>query len=181
MANNFQTPPNKNQASGLSLPTDCLSSQSPSGHRSSPLVSVKSGSPLFVDLTGSKSVVKPEASPAFVIYCDSEIAHAAQTNSISDTLFNKLVRNTISNMRSACNDLKNPREPTTLETEEMAKALCQKFPCLERVRNADGHYVEIKPEERASLTEEQKNELHVSNVFRNFCLTCTVSLMILSF
>ena len=34
--------------------------------------------------------------------------------------------------------------------------LCQKFPCLERVRNADGHYEEIKPEESASLTEEQK-------------------------
>ena len=109
MANSFQTPPNKNQASGLSLPTNCLSSQSPSSRCSSPLVTVKPESPLCVDLTGNKSVVKPEASPAFVIYCDSEIAHAAQTNSISDTLVNKLVRNTISNMRSSCNDLKNPR------------------------------------------------------------------------
>lgn len=65
-------------------------------------------------------------------------------------------------MRAACN-LEIPREPTTLETLKMAKALCEKYPCLGRVRNDDGVFVEIKPEERASLTEAQKTEFHVSN------------------
>jgi hypothetical protein len=123
---------------------------------------IKSESPVCIDITGNRSIVKPRASPSFVIYCDSEIAHAAENNSMSDTLFNKLMRNTISHMRAACN-LEIPREPTTLETLKMAKALCEKYPCLGRVRNDDGVFVEIKPEERASLTEAQKTEFHVSN------------------
>ena len=44
-------------------------------------------------------------SPAFVLYTDSELIHAAKVNTMSKELLNHLVRNMISNMKSACQKL----------------------------------------------------------------------------
>ena len=81
-------------------------------------------------MDASTSTLKLEDSPTFTLYCDSELAFAASRESMSKELVNRLVRYTISNMRTACHNLKRPREPTMAEKEEMAKALCRKYPCL---------------------------------------------------
>ncbi|XP_028414921.1 uncharacterized protein LOC114538008 [Dendronephthya gigantea] len=94
-------------------------------------------SPASVDLTSSQ-VITPAPSPAFVVYTDNEIVCSAKTGDISQDLFNRLIRNTVSNMRSACHSLPVPREPTSLEMGEMAKVLCQKYPCLERASELTG-------------------------------------------
>ena len=121
-------------------------------------------SPESISPTASQDhVFQPEPSPAFIVYTDSEILHSAKSNEMSKELFNRLVRSTVSNMRSQCHSLPVAREPTTLEMEKMSKILCKKYPCLERVIKADGEtYQQLKPDERAQLTESQINQLHVS-------------------
>lgn len=127
----------------------------------SPFVSGSQSSPVCLDLTGNYLVKSP--SPVFVVYSDSEIVHAAKTNAMSNELFNRLVRNTISNMRSTCQGLPNPREPSSLEMEDMAKALCTRYPCTARICEEDGKtYREIVPEERENLSEMQQKQIHVS-------------------
>ena len=71
----------------------------------------------------TNTYVKAEPTPVFLIYTDSELKLAANNDSLSDELRNRLVRNTWSNMRTACQNLRNPREPTAKEFEDMAKAL----------------------------------------------------------
>ena len=66
-----------------------------------------------------------QPSPAFVIYCDSELSYAAKHSSISDALFGRLVRSQLSNMRSEFHRFPVPREPTNVELESVAKALCK--------------------------------------------------------
>ncbi len=65
------------------------------------------------------------SSPVFILYKDNEIVDAAARQAMSPDLVNRLVRNTISNMRSSCQSLQSPRESTKNEIEEMAKTLCK--------------------------------------------------------
>ena len=76
--------------------------------------------PAYVDLTEHGGVFKPSPSPTFVMYSNAEIIHADQVNKMSQELINRLVRNTVSNMRSACQSLQHPRDAATFEMEEMA-------------------------------------------------------------
>ena len=91
--------------------------------------------PAYVDLTEHGGVFKPSPSPTFVMYSDAAIIHADQVNTMSQELINRLVRNTVSNIRSACQILQHPRDATIFEVEEMAMMLCKKYPCLARVSN----------------------------------------------
>ena len=70
---------------------------------------------------------------------------------MSKELLNHLVRNMISNMKSACQ--KHP-------IEKMAKALCRKYPCLKRLNNDENPLTE---EEKSILSELGKSQLHVSD------------------
>ena len=100
--------------------------ESTSSRSSSPL-SVASNSFSTDSLPEETDVVKAPPSPAFIVYSDSEICNAARNNQFSTELTNRLVRNTISNMRSAnsaCQHLPVSRLSTTLEMEDMARALC---------------------------------------------------------
>lgn len=107
--------------------------------------------------------VVPPQNPVFVIYTDSELCHASKQDMLSKELLNRLVRNTISNMRTATQSLPASREPTNGEIEDMAKALCKRFPCTQQVYDDDRkEFRSIDDVERCNLTEAQKNQLHVS-------------------
>ena len=140
--------------------------QSTSSRSSSPL-SVASNSFSTDSLPEETDVVKAPPSPAFIVYSDSEICNAARNNQFSTELTNRLVRNTISNMRSAnsaCQHLPVSRLSTTLEMEDMARALCQRYPCLEKKRSDDGKsFVSLSSDEKSGLMPDEKNQLHVSH------------------
>ena len=63
-------------------------------------------------------------------------------------------------MKSACQKLPIKREPSSQEIEEMAKALCRKYPCLERFNNDENPPTE---EKKSALSELGKSQLHVSD------------------
>ena len=66
-------------------------------------------------------------------------------------------------MRTSCQNLPTPREPTSTELEDMAKALVRKFPCVGRLfDNNENEFKTLTEEERCDLTEEQRSQLHVS-------------------
>ena len=116
----------------------------------------------------TNTYVKAEPTPVFLIYTDSELKLAANNDSLSDELRNRLVRNTWSNMRTACQNLRNPREPTAKEFEDMAKALVEKYPCVGQLYDEEKKdFRSVGKDERLQLTQEQKNKLHVS---LNVCL-----------
>lgn len=105
-----------------------------------------------------------QPSPAFVIYCDSELSYAAKHGSISDALFSRLVRSQLSNMRSELHRLPVPREPTNVELESEAKPLCVKYPCLRKVpAQGEKTFSDVTDEEINNLSEHQRNNLHVSS------------------
>ena len=71
-------------------------------------------------------------------------------------------------MRTACQNLRNPREPTAKEFEDMAKALVEKYPCVGQLYDEEKKdFRSVGKDERLQLTQEQKNKLHVS---LNVCL-----------
>ena len=130
-------PPESHFSTDVSLASTSGSSSSPthSSYPSSP-GSSRSSSPQIVKDEPDCYVVTPQKA-AFVIYTDSELNHFSKQGSLSDELVNRLVRNTITNMRSATQSLSTPREPTNDEIEDMAKALCKRFPCTRRVYNIE--------------------------------------------
>ena len=95
-----------------------------------------------------------------MIYSDAEISHMAQQGNLSTDLMNRLVRNTISNMRTSSHNLQTPREPTNDEIVEMAKALNKKFPCTRRVFHPENKSFQPVVDEKM-LTGEQRSEFHV--------------------
>jgi hypothetical protein len=94
--------------------------------------------------------------PSFLIYTDSELKNAKYSESLSDDLQNRLVRNTLSNMQASCQSLPTPREPTFTELEDMAKPLTKKYPCVGRLYDdITKEFKTVPIEERSDLTEEQ--------------------------
>ena len=82
---------------------------------------------------------------------------------MTEELINRLVRNTISNMISACHRLEYPRGPTTVEMEDMSRALCRKYPCLGQKLGEDGKsFVKVPTEELQKLVQDKMNQHHVS-------------------
>ena len=81
-------------------------------------------------------------------------------------------------MRTACQNLRSPREPTAKEFEDMAKALVEKYPCLGQLYDEEKKYFRpVGKDKRARLTQEQNNKLHVS---LEVCLDKTCILFIVS-
>lgn len=100
----------------------------------SSISSSRSGSPSLVEIADeTDGCVVVQKAPVFVIYTDSELSHSANGETLSDDLRNRLVPNTLSNMRTACQSMPTPREPTSTELEDMAKVLVRKFPCIGRL------------------------------------------------
>ena len=101
------------------------------------------------------------------MYCDSELSYAAKNDSMSDALFSRLMRSQLSNMRSELHRMPNPREPSNVELQDMAKALCRKYPCLKKVEvrgeNGKKTFSSVSDDEIHNLTGYEKNNLHVSN------------------
>ena len=134
----------------------CSPAENP--HRISPLKPSTSSSKFLCfcksatssPLENQDNIFQPEPSPVFIVYTDSEIVQAAASNEISKELLSRLVRTTVSNMRSLCQSLPVPREPTNLEMEQKSKVLCMKYPCLERLSNDGGQtFKKFQPEERS--------------------------------
>ena len=124
----------------------------------------RSSSPSCIEVADNTiTYVKAEPTPVFLIYTDSELKLAANNDSLSDELRNQLVRNTWSNMRTACQNLRSPREPTAKEFDDMAKALIEKYPCVGQLYDEEKKdFRPVGKDERLRLTQEQKNKLHVS-------------------
>ena len=99
-----------------------------------------------------------------VMYSYAEISHMAQQGNLSTDLLNRLVRNTISDMRTSSNHSQTPREPTNDEIVEMAKALNNKFPCTRRVFHTKNKSFQPVVDEKM-LTGEQRSEFHVCKAF----------------
>lgn len=100
-----------------------------------------SESPVCVDIPEQTNIVKPQRFTAFIVYPDSELSLAVQTGS--------LVRNTISNMRAACQSFPISREPTKLEIEKMARPLWKRYLFKEKKRCGNGKtYLRITTEDR---------------------------------
>lgn len=131
----------------------------------SSISSSRSDSPALVEIADeTDDCVVVQKAPVFVIYTDSELSHSANSETLSDDLRNRLVRNTLSNMRTACQSMPTPREPTSTELEDMAKALVRKFPCIARLFDDNKQeFKTLTKEERCDLTEEERSQLHVSH------------------
>ena len=68
-----------------------------------------------------------------------------------------------SNMHTACQNLRSPRELTAKEFEDMAKALVEKYPCVGQLYDEEKKdFRPVGNDERLKLTQEQKHKLHVS-------------------
>ena len=119
-----------------------------------------------------------EPMSVFFIYTDSELKLAANNDSPSDELRNRLVRNMWSNMHTACQNLRSPRELTAKEFEDMAKALVEKYPCVGQLYDEEKKdFRPVGNDERLKLTQEQKHKLHVS---LDECLYKTYILFVVS-
>lgn len=143
----YRTPNTSNHPSGSATPK-----------------SSRSCSPSPIEVADdTDAYAKAEDAPVFLIYSDSELKNAAKSEALSDELRNRLVRNTVSNMRTACQNLATPREPTNNEMEDMAKALVKKYPSIVRLYDyGEKEYMTISEDKKCDLTQEQKSQFHVS-------------------
>jgi hypothetical protein len=84
-------------------------------------------------------------------------------------LFDKLIRNTVSNMRSACNNLNPPREPSNLELQDMATEVSMYWQSTQwrwKIFCHNFNWENLQPDRNT------KKEFHVSK----FIKTCLIDL-----